>query len=435
MKFDVIVVGGGFSGLSTAYEISKSGKRVLVLEKEPELGGMAGSFAVEGTSLEKFYHVWYESDRYAIDLASELGLGDHVVLKHTNTGLFYANQIYRLSKPLDVLKFDALSLLDRVRLGILVLKARRVKRWMDLESLSAAEWIIQESGRKVYEVVWEPLLRGKFGIYADQVSAVWFWNKLILRGGSRSDAGKETLVYIKGGFATLYTKLRQKIEASGGMVMTNSPVDGLRVKDGAVVGVKCGQSEHQADRVVLTPALPIIADLFRREGHAAYAQELERIEYLCNLCLVLELDRSLSSTYWLNVNDATFPYVGIIEHTNFEPSSTYAGRHIVYLSKYLPYVDPMYAMSTQELVDFSLPHLKRVFPQFDAAWVLKASAWRERYAQPIVTKHYSQKIPKAETPLANCFIATMAQIYPEDRGTNFAIRDGRALGRRLAKEP
>ena len=54
---------------------------------------------------------------------------------------------------------------------------------------------------------------------------------------------------------------------------------------------------------------------------AGYVERLRRIRFLANVCIVLELDRSLSDTYWLNVNDPGFPFVGVIEHTNFEPSS------------------------------------------------------------------------------------------------------------------
>ena len=54
------------------------------------------------------------------------------------------------------------------------------------------------------------------------------------------------------------------------------------------------------------------------------------------------------------------------------------------------------------------------------------------YSQPIVGKHYGSLIPDWETPMENVYLASMAQIYPEDRGTNYAIREGRRAGRQLA---
>jgi protoporphyrinogen oxidase len=160
--------------------------------------------------------------------------------------------------------------------------------------------------------------------------------------------------------------------------------------------------------------------------------DLRKVEYLANVCLVLELDRSLSETYWLNVNDPGFPFVGVIEHTNFEPAETYGGRHIVYLSKYLPETAELYQMGDAEVLEYCIPYLQRMFPEFDRSWILGSHVWRARYSQPIVARHYSNLIPSTETPVEGLYLATMAQIYPEDRGTNYAIREGRRVARTVA---
>ncbi|MGE0827636.1 MAG: FAD-dependent oxidoreductase [Candidatus Binatia bacterium] len=185
--------------------------------------------------------------------------------------------------------------------------------------------------------------------------------------------------------------------------------------------------------VIATPALPLLADLVAPHVSAAYVTQLRRIKYLANVCLILELDRRLSDTYWLNVNDPGFPFVGVIEHTNFEPVDTYAGRHIVYLSKYLPITDPFFALPDQELLEYTLPALQRMFPAFHRHWILDVHTWRAQYAQPIVERGYSSLIPPHETPVAGLYIATMAQIYPEDRGTNYAVREGRKVGRLVSQ--
>ena len=124
--------------------------------------------------------------------------------------------------------------------------------------------------------------------------------------------------------------------------------------------------------------------------------------------------------------------MGVIEHTNFEPASTYGGRHIVYLSKYLPASADLYQMPDERVIEYCIPHLERMFPAFDRQWMLGAHVWRARYSQPIVGRHYSRLIPSTETPIGGLYLSTMAQIYPEDRGTNDAIRDGRRVGRMVA---
>src|SRR3954470_8165871 len=210
----VVVVGGGFAGLSAAYALVKQGVRVTVCEADEEVGGLAGSFEVGNTRLEKFYHHWFTSDTYVVDLVRELGQEDQVLHRPTRTGMYFAHQFFRLSTPMDVLRFTPLDLPARFHLGLLALRARRVKHWRELEDLTAEEWLIRLGGREVYDVVWRPLLEGKFGPYASEISAVWFWNKLKLRGGSRSKGGAESLAYYRGGFATLAAQLADAIRVA-----------------------------------------------------------------------------------------------------------------------------------------------------------------------------------------------------------------------------
>lgn len=429
----VTIIGAGFSGLAAGLELAENGVRVTVLEQDKTVGGLASTFDMNGYQLEKFYHHWFTNDEYIMKMVDKLGLTDNVLLRPTRTGMYYANQFFRLSSPLDVLKFTPLNLIDRFRLGWLVFQVRKIKDWHQLESLTVKEWLTRLCGRNVYKIVWEPLLVGKFGIYADDVSAVWFWKKLVLRGSSRSKNGAEMLAYYRGGFAALADAIAQKITALGGEVKTGVKVTSLNTANGVVQSVNTTIGDIQTDAVIATPAFPIIADIIEPVVPAEYAARLRRINYLGNLCLILELDRSLSDTYWLNVNDTSFPFVGVIEHTNFEPPASYGGRHIVYLSKYLPTHDALYYSSADDVLSYSLPHLQRMFPNFNKDWIKGHHVWRADYAQPIAEKHYSSLVPGTETPLKNLYITTMAQIYPEDRGTNYAIREGWKMGTSLLK--
>ncbi len=357
----------------------------------------------------------------------ELGLSENLIIHKSRTGMYYANSIFRMSKPLDILRFTPLPFVDRIRLALLVVKARAVRDWRPLEKLTAREWLIKMSGQNVFRIIWEPLLRGKFGRYADSISAVWLWNKLRLRGSSRDRQGNEVLLYYRGGFGALAEDLAQRITEAGGSIRMNSRVTGLKNSDGRVTEVITTKESMPCDQLILTPALPILADLLQAHVSDVEVERFKRISYLANICLILRLDRSLSDIYWLNVNDPSFPFVGIIEHTNFESPQTYGGDHIVYLSRYLPSDDPAYALSDGDYLAYALPHLQRMFPEFNETWIRASHVWRAEYTQPIVERDYSSLIPPYETSLKNVYISTMAQIYPEDRGTNYAIRSGRQI--------
>jgi protoporphyrinogen oxidase len=428
--FDVAVVGGGFAGLSAAMTAARAGARVVLLEADPGLGGLGGTFTfADGVEVEKFYHHWFTNDEYVPRLVDELGMTGDVVTMPSRTGMYLNGRIWSLSTPLDLLRFRALPLRDRIRLGAATLRVRRVSDWSTIEHLSIREWLEPICGRKAYETVWAPLITAKFGKYADDVNAVWMWKKLVLRGSTRASSGQEQLAYFKGGFGRLAAAIGDDIRKHGGEIKVGEAVTGAAVDGQRVTSLKTTSGTVEADRYLFTPSMEIIADVFDEVGPAPWLESLRRVKYLGNICMVLRLKQSLSDTYWLNVNDPGFPFVGVIEHTNFDSPAHYGGDRIAYLSRYVDTDDETWSMTDEEYFEYALTHLQRMFPQFDRSWVRDYKTWRAHYAQPITERGYSAYVPPKETPWSNVSIATMAQIYPEDRGTNYAIRDGMAAGR------
>lgn len=428
-KTRVAIVGGGFTGLSAAFDLAEAGCEVTVFEHDADIGGLAGTFELSpGVRAEKFYHHWFTSDVDILNLIDELGLSHLKRYVSSNTGLYFTNSIFRLASPLDLLKFHPIPLLDRIRTGFMALIARRINAWRPLESISAEDWLIKYGGKKAYKAIWHPLMLGKFGIEAKNVSAVWIWNKLKLRGSSRNSKGGESLVYFGGGFGALTDGIRAALEKKGVTIKTSTSVKSIVVDNGRAVGVETSAGRHAADVVLATVPLPQFIEMTPGLP-TSYVEKCQQIRFLGNSCLVLRLNRSLSSTYWLNVADPTFPFVGIIEHTNLDPKENYGGEHIVYLSKYLPTTEELFSMNADQMYQYCEPFIQKIFPEFNRSWVLSYHVWKARYSQPVITKHYSQSIPESQTPIKSLWLNTMAQIYPEDRGTNYAVRYGRKVAR------
>ncbi len=432
-RANVVVIGGGFTGLSAAYELARRGIAVTVFEESDHVGGMGGSFKINGCGVDKFYHHFFRGDEHITGLAREIGLAARLRYARTKTSVYTGKRFYRLSTPLDVLRFRPLSLPDRFRLGMLVLRSRGLVDWRHLESETAEQWLIRQCGKQVYSVVWEPLLRAKFGSFAREVSAVWFWSRITERGGSHDRAGREVLGYIKGGFNAMAEGLGEKIRELGGKVQTGASAEAILIESGCVRGVRTPKGAIDAGAVIATPALPIIAGLLEGRVPQEYVNALRRIRYLANICLVLEMSRPLSDIYWLNINDPDVPFVGIVEQTNLLPVENCAYRHIAYLSKYLERDSEIYNMSAEQLLEFSLPHIRRIFSGFDRSQISGYRVCREAYAQPVIERHYSKLICPTETPVKGLYVATMAQVHPEGRVVNCAIRHGRQAAESVAR--
>lgn len=423
--YDCIVVGGGFTGLAAALELSREGKRVAVVEKDLNPGGLAGVFSFSnGVELEKFYHHFFLSDSYIIELITSVGLGESLRTVPSRTGTFYNGQVWRLSTPLDLLRFSALSLLDRTRLGMAVLRARAVRDHREIEHLSIREWLEPQVGARAFDIVWAPLLESKFGEFSGEVSAAWMWKKLVLRGGSRGSSGSEKLAFLEGGFSEIIARLVTVLTENGVDLFLGAEVASLTQKGEAIVSATTTSGlKLSAKSFLLTVPQPVARRLLEA-GYSTNENLSPEIPHLANVCLVLGLNKSLSDTYWINVNDPGFPFVGVIEHTNLDRVTDFDGLHIVYLSRYLSTSDPMWSMGDKDLLDECIPHLSRMFPEFSSSWIEEFSVWRARYAQPVTVKDYSKIVPSSNSRFPNVFVENMAQVYPEDRGTNYAVRGG-----------
>jgi protoporphyrinogen oxidase len=444
----VAVIGAGVTGLTAAYRLCGQEHRCDVYERWPGLGGQVATLDVgDGHLLERYYHHLFTSDVHIAALYRELGMDGAIEWRPSSVAIFADGRSHPFTTPLDLLRFRPLSLPARLRMGAAaVLLQRRGKRVEPYESQTAREWIERRMGQEAWEVVWGPLLRGKFGDRAEDISMAWLWSKLTLRRQIKgAEARQELLGYPSGGWQPLLERLRDEIEAHGGRVMIDRPAvriarddDGaLTVAGGAADSFRRGHDPRRFDvagdperydAVVATVPndvfIALLDDRIRAEVGREYLGRLESIEYHTALCLLLELDRRFSPFYWTNVADAELPFVGLIEQTNFVEPECYGGRRFLYVANYLAPGDPLLALDPDQLLGTYAPGLRRVNPDFSPEWVRQRWLFREPAAQPIVTVGYRDRIPPLRTGAPGLLLANTTQIYPEDRGTNYSVRLG-----------
>lgn len=420
----VIVIGAGAGGLTVAHRLQERGHEVTVLEKGPEVSGLAGGFKFGSTVLDRFYRHIFTSDVAIRRLIDELGLEEKLQWLESSVGIYYEGQTYPFSKPQHLLGFSPISLWGRFRFGLGFLRMKFEKNWRALESVTAEEYIIRLMGLPAYRVIWEPLLRSKFGERYREVSAVWFWGKIQLRGGTRDDTGtKEKLGYLLGGFSQLFERQAEHVREHGGEIVTKCPVESVRRKPGGGFEVQTGSGEYTADAVVCTPAPAIMAELCP-ELPTQDRERLEDVPYQGSVVVVLPLREPLDTHYWVNINDPEVPFVALINQRAMVDDSGYDPYYPVYLSRYLSTSNPLYSMPANELVPLFKREFVRLFP--DARLDDRIPGWRFRaeYTQPVVRRHYSDTVPPFETETPGLFLSCMAQVYPEDRGMNYAIDCG-----------
>jgi len=432
------IIGGGYAGLTAAYALQKQGYDVTVLEKYGQWGGQAATIPLLGSRIEHFYHHLFGSDVHILGLMDQLGIGDRLRWIESKVGWFYRGRIYDFVTPLDLIRFGPLGLINRIKLGLMYLYLQRVNNWQAYESITARDWVLRYMGSEIYEKVWGPLLRGKFGEMANQVSMTWLWGKIKVRGSSRQGAtATEKLAYPLGSFETITQALVSRLKAGGADLRINHQAVGLVTDpDDArrVTGIVTKEEVLPFDIVIATVPGYELLQIAPPTLDEEYAALLRSVRYQAALVLLMVSKQSLSRIYWMNIADRTMPFVGVIEHTNYVPPSEYEGRHLIYVSNYMEQDDPRFELKADELFDLYLPHLQRINPAFSVDWIEKTIVFRAEAGQPVITCGYSQRIPDHRTPLKGLYLANTLQIYPEDRGTNYSVRLGQTIGQIVGED-
>jgi protoporphyrinogen oxidase len=284
------------------------------------------------------------------------------------------------------------------------------------------------------------LLRGKFGARAADISMSWMWGKFRTRRKLEGrDAAGERLGYPTASFEPLFTALAEDLRAHGGTVRIDTPARQVR-RDGTALVVEHGApgsfrrgtepaqfapaGAESYDAVLATVPSDLFDALAGDLLPADYRQRLAATEYHAALCLLLEVDRPFSGFYWTNIADPALRFVGLVEHTNLVPPERYDGRRFLYVANYVEQDDPLLDLDAAALLEVYLPGLRQLNPAFDPGWVRQSWRFADRAGQPIVTVGYPSRMPPHRTGVPGLLLANTTQIYPEDRGTNYAVREG-----------
>jgi len=423
-----VVIGGGPAGLKAAHVLAKGGLAVTLLEHSSLLGGLAGSFDVQGVRIERYYHFICRGDDDLVATLAELGLEHRLHWRSSRMAYFVDGRLYPFLTPLELLRFRPLSLVDRIRAGVAVKLAQRMKE-EDLAPQKVTPWLKRMFGDEAYRVIWEPLLRFKFAEHVDEISAAWIWARMVRLSRSRASPWKEELGYLEGGSSTVLEALGADLRRRGHVVRLSAPVEQILIEGGRATGVRVGGETLPADVVVSTVTTSRFRKLTEDGLQGPFAEALDRIPTIGIFCLFLRLRRPVTPFFWVNTNDRRVPFAGMIEYTNLNPLPELGGDHILYVPQYMSADDPRYGQPDEEVLRRYSDALALVNPGFDPSWIRFHAVFRDRYAQPICRTDYRETTPSFATPVEGLYLTDSCQLHPHDR----SISGSFGLGRQAAE--
>jgi len=420
----IAIIGAGYSGMSAAWDLRKAGHEVTIYESADYVGGLASGFKEPNWdwSVEKFYHHWFASDKHMLGLIDELGLRDQVIFPRPYTVMYHEGKFYPLDSILKAILFPGLGWgINKIRFGLVGLYLRLTTNWKELEKYTVDEWMRKWTGETVYKLMWEPLIIGKFGEkYYKQVNMAWMWARLHAR--------TTRLGTFTGGFQAFADQFAEKLQRAGVEIKLSTPITHIqRIEATSEFELTSGDGIEKASLVLITLSPGAAAKMvpcLPRE----YLEGLLRLKSMGAVVLTLSLKHQLSPEgyYWYSIpKSAGFPFLAVVEHTNYVSPENFGGEHIVYIGDYIEPEHEYFQLTKEELLEKFAPSLKKFNPDFEMNWINKTWMYRTAYAQPVPLVNHSQNIPSIKTPIDGLYFASMSQVYPWDRGTNFAVEIGR----------
>jgi protoporphyrinogen oxidase len=396
---------------------------------------LASSIEISGFPVERYYHFICGPDTDLLHLAGELGLHNQIHWVPTRTSYYFEGKLYPFSSPFDILGFQPVPFIQRLRFGLHVLVSRFRSDWHDLDPLSARDWLIQNIGQRAYEVIWDPLLRVKFGEAASEVSAAWIWNRIWRVAKSRKGMLEpEKMGYFEHGSTTLIQALLRDLQGRPGFQLRlGEEVRAIAHTDGRATGVELSGGTLAADAVLSTPALGILNRMLAGIDHP-YFRSAGQVGYVGLVCALFQLDRAYSPAFWTNIHDHRISFNGIIEYTNLNRHYRDAGQHLIYVPFYLPTTAERFNWPDETIIEEYMHAFGMINPRFERSWVRDHWIFREQYAQAICTRGFANLVPAIRSPLKGLYVTDSTQFYPEDRTLSAAIRCGRQAAGLIAED-
>ncbi len=402
----IAVIGGGIAGLASGHYVLKAGHQPVLLEATGQTGGSAVPFLHEGTRLGRSPEFVQDNDSALIGLMAEHEALGRLTWRAAPTRFLSGGRDLSLHSPADLLRFTALGPLDRVRTAWATFRATRFWRFgLDLDGVAARTWLTDLFGKRVYQRLWAPYLRAKFGDAGDSIPAYWIYERLNREKNGR----REVKGALRGGFDWLAGELASSLAKRGAEIRTFAPVTALDAQ-GAGVAVEVNGRTEYFDAAISTLRLPELAKLAR--GRIAAQLVDPGLEYQSLLSAVVIARAPVSAGFWTVIGDADLWFQGVYEQTHVTPVEWCGGLHVAHLMRYTRADSADWRLPDEQVRARARAALASAFPAFDASQLEAIHVLRQRDVQPVWPIGYLDRRPPPRVGDTRLYLCCDELAYP-----------------------
>ena len=416
---DVVVIGGGFAGLSAGVALADKGFRVAVLESKPALGGRAYSFADPdtGDSVDNGQHVLMGCYRATLDFLARVGSRDKLVVHDDleidmldGPGRSASVRAAHLPGPMHMamalMRYQHLTVGERLSAmgaGLRLLGMHRRDEGV-LEKMTVVE-LMDKLGQsqRIRDTFWYPISIATLNDEPASSSAMLL--ATVLKRAFFGRRADSSFVYPKVGLSELYcTGAKKIIEESGGLVESHAIVEALDVGEGgriASVRLRDGRRLGASNFISAVPPHHLLRFLPENAVADPFFSRLNGLATSPIICVHAWFDRPITESAFVGFIGTTTQWL-FNKRRIFE---LHGESHPGYLSFVISGARRIVDQSNDELLDIVLADLRKMIPAAADAKLLKALVLKEKQATMAPDLRSHELRPTASTPIPNFFLA------------------------------
>ena len=403
--YDLIIIGAGPAGLTAAYQLSESNKKVLVLEKKSQVGGLAETKVFGPYRYDIGPHRFFTKNKEVYELFLEM-LGNDAVSVDRKTRILFNNSYFDYPlTPLNAL--FGLGVSESVVIGFSYFLAR-VKSYLSISKINNFEdWVVDRFGKKLFNNFFKNYTEKVWGINCKDIGSDWAAQRI--KGLSLSTAIKfalfpnskkrpKTLVdkfyYPRLGAGMLWEKFEEHITNKGIEVIKNKKVISIKKTEDifSIIYEDCERNKITVEtkNVFFSNPLLEFISIYDSDVPQSVIDSAKSLSYRNHISVHITIDKKLFDDNWIYIHSPNLDMARIADFTNFSDDMSEAGTYPLTLEYFCFEDDDIWNKQNKDIIDFALNELRNIFD--DEFNVIHSEVSRNANAYPVIKTGYQEHI-------------------------------------------
>ena len=403
--YDVLIIGAGPAGLSAGYELSKTNKKILILEKNYQVGGLAQTKIFGEFRYDIGPHRFFTKNDEINDLFLEM-LGDDAVTVNRKTRILFNNSYFDYPlTPLNAL--FGLGLIESITIGFSYVYAR-IRSYLKITKVNNFEdWVVDKFGKRLFSNFFKNYTEKVWGIDCKEIGRDWAAQRI--KGLSLSTAVKfalfpnskkrpKTLVdkfyYPKLGAGMLWEKFESYLEDSGTEIKKSCKVTEVKEVDNCFQISYLDKGEQtitvKSKNIFFSSPLLEFVDIFNSKVPEEVTNAANSLNYRNHISVHVTIDTKLFDDNWIYIHSPDLKMARITDFTNFSKEMSIPNTYPLTLEYFCYESDEIWNKDNDSLIDFATKELNRIFQ--DSYEIIHSEVSRNPKAYPVIKTGYEEKI-------------------------------------------